>query len=241
MRILITNDDSISSSVLLPLARWAEKLGEVTVIVPKSEQSAKSHGIELHKSFEVKQIDFADGIRAYTVDSTPADCVRYAVLGLKGKFDFVISGINKGLNLGQDIAYSGTAAAVFEAAYLGIPAVALSTDPSSFEDALAELDRVREFFIQHDLFSKNNIYNVNIPLNPKEIRITRQGGPFYTDDFPFVEPDMVHPKGRFIYEDSHNDDLDTDAVMHGYISITPLTTSRTNLSVFETLSGLNSK
>ena len=91
MRILITNDDSISSSVLAPLAQWASKLGEVTVVVPKVEQSGKSHGIELHKAFEVLKTDRIPGIEAYTVDSTPADCLRYAVFGMKRKFDLVIS------------------------------------------------------------------------------------------------------------------------------------------------------
>ena len=86
MRILIVNDDSISSPVLLPLAQWARRLGQVTVIVPKFEQSGKSHGIELHKAFEVMPVELAPGIEAYTVDSTPADCVRYGVLGMHREF-----------------------------------------------------------------------------------------------------------------------------------------------------------
>ena len=97
MKILITNDDSISSEVLLPLARWAKQLGEVTVVVPKYEQSGKSHCIEIRKAFEVKQVPFADpDIKAYTVDSSPADCVRFALEGMQTTFDFVISGINRG-------------------------------------------------------------------------------------------------------------------------------------------------
>ncbi|MGN1155155.1 MAG: 5'/3'-nucleotidase SurE, partial [Agathobacter sp.] len=90
MRILITNDDSISSPVLLPLIQWARKLGEVTTVVPKYEQSGKSHSIELRHPFEVQKVELAPGIEAYTVDSAPADCVRYAVLGLKMEFDLVI-------------------------------------------------------------------------------------------------------------------------------------------------------
>ncbi len=103
MRILVTNDDSVSASGLLPLVRFCQTLGEVMVVVPKFEQSGKSHGIELHKSFECKQVKLAEDVTVWTVDSTPADCVRFAILGLKEKFDLVISGINRGFNIGSDL------------------------------------------------------------------------------------------------------------------------------------------
>ena len=80
MKILITNDDSISAAQLVPLIKWCQKLGDITVVVPKFEQSGKSQGIELHKPFEVKQVDLLPGVPVYTVDSTPADCIRFAVL-----------------------------------------------------------------------------------------------------------------------------------------------------------------
>lgn len=242
MRILITNDDSISSSVLLPLAKWAQKHGEVTVVVPKYEQSGKSHGIELHKSFEVVKVpSFAPGIDAYTVDSTPADCVRFAIEGLKKEFDLVISGINKGLNIGRDIVYSGTVGAILESAYQGIAAsVAISTEPASFEPALAQLDRVYDFFIEHDLLSKNHIYNVNIPLKCNGIRITRMGGPYFGDDFEEREPNMYLPIGKPIFEASGDEEIDTDAVLvYNYISITPLEVDRTQKTVFDELKKLN--
>lgn len=239
MRILIVNDDSISSPVLKPLALWAQKLGEVTVVVPKYEQSGKSHGIELHKPFEVMQVDFAEGIEAWTVDSTPADCVRYAVLGMHREFDLVISGINKGYNMGIDILYSGTAGAIFEAAALNIPAIALSTDPKTFEPALRQLDDVYDFFIQHDLMGKWSLYNVNFPLEPKGIRITRQGGPMYSDNFPDIGNNLVMPTGVYVYQNRNDFTLDTDAALHGYISICPMTLERTNLEVFRELSKLN--
>lgn len=242
MRILITNDDSISSPVLLPLAKWAAKHGEVTVVVPKYEQSGKSHGIELHKPFEVVKVpDFAPGIEAYTVDSTPADCVRFATEALRLNFDLVISGINKGLNIGRDIVYSGTVGAILEAAYQGIPAsVALSTDPSDFSPALDHLDMVYDFFTKYDLLSKNNIYNVNIPLTVNGIRITRMGGPYYGDDFVEKEPNMFLPVGKPIFEKSDCEEIDTDAVLvYNYISITPLEVDRTKKTLFEELKELN--
>ncbi len=238
MRILITNDDSIFSPVLLPLAKWAQKLGEVTVFAPKVEQSGKSHGIELRHAFEVTQVEF-DGIEAYAVNSTPADCVRFAVLGMGRKFDLVISGINKGYNVGVDIMYSGTVGAIYEAGNLGIPAIALSTDPKDFGPALEQLDTVYDFFQKHRLMEKHNIYNVNFPLEFKGIRITHQGGPLYSDDFPHIGNSMYMPTGKYVYENRNDMTLDTDAALHGYISITPMTLERTQMDVYHALSHLN--
>ena len=241
MRILITNDDSITSEVLLPLAKWAKQFGEVTVVVPKYEQSGKSHCIEIHKAFEVKQVTFDDpDIKAYTVDSSPADCIRYAIEGMKLKFDFVISGINRGLNLGIDMLYSGTVGAVFEAACFGLPAVALSTEPGGFDEAMDALEEVKEFFIKHDLMKKNSLYNVNIPKNHKEIRITRMGGRYFADDFLPQGNDMYLPTGKSVWKDSGDYSIDTDAALSGYISILPLTLNRTNMDVFNGLKTLNS-
>ena len=120
MKILLTNDDGICAEGLKHLVKWAKTLGEVTVFAPKTQQSAKSHSINIHGTYEVTKTDIFGGIEAYSVDSTPADCVRVAVLGMKKQFDLVISGINCGPNLGADIHYSGTVAACFEAALLGI-------------------------------------------------------------------------------------------------------------------------
>ena len=240
MKILITNDDSISSPNLLPLAKWASKLGEVTIVVPKQEQSGKSHGIEIRKSFEVLKTDLFPNIETYTVDSTPADCVRFAIVGLERTYDLVISGINKGLNIGQDIIYSGTVSAVMESAYRGIPSVAISTEFESFDSALESLDTIYDFFIKHDLFGKNMIYNVNIPINPKEIRITRQGGPYFGDNFVPQENNYYLPVGRSIFTEQGKTDFDTETVLvQRHISITPLTTNRTNMEVFQMLSTLN--
>lgn len=240
MNILVTNDDSITSEVLLPLAKWAKQFGEVTVVVPKYEQSGKSHCIEIHKAFEVVEVPFDDpDIKAYTVDSSPADCVRYAMEGMHLDVDFVISGINRGLNIGIDMIYSGTVGAVFEAACFGIPAVALSTEPGGFDDAMAALDGIKEFFIKHDLMSKNSIYNVNIPVGSKGIRITRMGGRYFADDFLPQENNLFLPSGKSVWKDTRDYSIDTNAVLTGYTSILPLTLDRTNRTVFEELTRLN--
>ena len=238
MRILVTNDDGIGASQLLPLIRWCQNLGDVTTVAPQYEQSGKSHGIELHRDFEAKQVALAPGITAWAVDSTPADCVRFAVLGLNLSFDLVISGINRGLNIGADMMYSGTVGAACEAANLGMKAIALSTQPGYYDQAVAHLDHVFDFIRRHELLDLNDIYNINIPKNPGDIRITRQGGPYYSDDFPGVGNDLYRPTGKPVWVDSLDDSLDTDATLHGFITITPLTINRTNWDVYRKISKL---
>jgi 5'-nucleotidase len=235
MRILITNDDGMNASQLPKLIAWAKKLGEVTVVVPKVEQSAKSHGIEIHKPFEAKQVTLPSGDVVWAVDSTPADCVRFAKFGLKLDFDLVFSGVNRGLNIGTDTLYSGTVSAASEAVLLGMKAVALSTNPANYDKATEELDRVWAYFQENKLLEKNSIYNVNIPGNPGEIRITHQGGPYYSDDFLPIGNDLYQPQGKPVWEDQQDFTLDTDAALHGYISISPLTIDRTNWEVYHQL------
>ncbi len=235
MRILITNDDGIDSPCLPPLATFAKRFGEVVVVAPKFEQSGKSHAIEIYKKIEIKEVDLGVSVRAYSMDSTPADCVRFAVLGLGEKFDLIISGINRGFNLGKDIVYSGTVGAIFEGARLGIAAVALSTYPKEFDSALGALDELHAFFEEKQLLCRASLYNVNIPPEHKGIRITRQGDIFFTDEFSPIGNDMYVQKGYAVEQIGEDLTLDTDATRGGYLSITPLSYDRTNLKAFHEL------
>ena len=240
MRILITNDDGMHAAQLLPLIRWCQKLGEVTVFVPKVEQSGKSHSFEIREPFEVKQVELAPDVTIWSVNSTPADCVRIAVLGMKMEFDLVISGINRGFNMGSDMLYSGTMAAASEAVLQGIPAIALSTSIPYYEQAVAHLDQVFDYIWENKLLEIHNAYNINIPPQPIGIRITRQGGPYYLDDFVHQGNDMYLPKGNCVYQDSGCLELDTDAVLvHHLISISPLTIDRTDRELYAQLTALN--
>lgn len=236
MRILITNDDGINAPSLRLLVNWAKKHGEVTVVAPKLEQSGKSHGIELHHPFEVKRIDCFPEVDAFFVDSTPADCVRVAMLILKREFDLVISGINNGYNVGVDIVYSGTVSAAFEASYFNINAVAVSSDFKSTGITEAQLEFIYDRFIEERLFEKCKIYNVNIPDNAKKISYTAQGGRYYSDDFIKLDNNMYSPNGFMVFENKHDITIDTDAVAAGYISITPLLSDRTDHSALNTVS-----
>ncbi|MBQ8554404.1 MAG: 5'/3'-nucleotidase SurE [Clostridia bacterium] len=237
MRICITNDDGIWGEGLSILVNWAKRLGEVVIYAPKVEQSAKSHAIEIHKSFEMKEVAHPTGVKAYAVDSTPADCVRLAILGNHEQFDLVFSGINKGLNIGRDIIYSGTVSAAFEAAALGVKAIALSTDFFTFETAEQYLDTVWDFITGHELLSKGDVWNVNIPVQTTgEIRFTHQGGPYYSDDFAPEDNDHYRPMGKCIWANTDDETLDTNATLHHrHISITPLTFDRTDWTVLNKL------
>ena len=235
MKICITNDDGIHSEGLQRLVQWAQKLGEVHVYAPKVEQSAKSHAVEIHKAFEVKEAQVPGAVKAWAVDSTPADCVRFAVLGLHEHFDLVISGINRGLNIGQDIIYSGTVSAAMEAVGLGVKALAISTEPETFDDAIAHLDRIWDFLATRDCYGKCSLWNVNVPLKTTgELHVTRQGGPYYSDDFLAQENDMYLPQGKDIFNPTEASDFDTDCVLRlRHISLSPLTIDRTDWRTFE--------
>ena len=233
MKILLTNDDGFFSAGLAALLEKAKTIGEVTVIAPLTEQSCKSHGIEVKKPFSVKKQTLADAAEAYAVDSTPADCVRFALEGLGKSFDLLLSGINRGFNLGKDILYSGTVGACFEAAAFGLKAVAVSTFPESPSTAVNELERLYSLFAERSLLTRAEVYNINVPENPKGILFTRQGGPYYRDHFTDLGDGTYIQQGYCVYDGSRDLRFDTDAVMNGYISVTPLTTERTDLAAYE--------
>ena len=239
MRILITNDDGINAPGIRLLAEWAKKLGEVTVVAPKVEQSAMSHAIQFVNPIEIKQVPFIDGVEAWSMDSTPADCVRFGIVGLDREYDLVLSGINRGVNVGVDLVYSGTVAAIFEAGRLGHRGIAFSTFPHSQEYASEYFDTAYEFITGNGLLDENLIYNVKIPDAVEGIRLTYQGSHYFSDTFARSEGDMYLQTGERI-EDVCPDDLsrDTVAIHRGLISVTPLLTMRTNMEVIEKMSNM---
>lgn len=234
MRILITNDDGYSAEGIRALALWAKKLGDVTVIAPKVEQSGKSHAIDFTRPIEIKEVDEIPGVRTVYVDSTPADCIRYAILGEDQTYDLVLSGINRGVNMGVDLVYSGTCGAIFEAGRLGHRGIAFSTYVDTITDAAAQLDRVWEFIEKNGLLNENLLYNINIPKTSKGIKVTQQGSPYFSDEFINIGGDIFEQRGHKI-DDVCPEDMtrDTVATEAGYTTITPLLTTRTNLEVFE--------
>ena len=214
MNILLTNDDGIQSQGLAMLAEWADTLGRVTVAAPAREQSAKSQSLNIRTRYGVREAPFLPGIPAYAVDSTPADCILTAQSRLGLSFDIVFSGINRGYNLGWDIAYSGTCGAIFEAGQAGIPAVAFSTTSETFSGAFHHLDEVWDYIRKNDLLKKSLLWNVNFPAKPEGIRLTCQAGPALPKYL------AANLRGRVI--------SDREAIQKGFISLSPLTLARTD-------------
>lgn len=163
MRILVTNDDGIEASGIRELVMIAKQFGEVFVVAPDSQCSAMSQRIILGRGFDVTKVDFSiPDVEAYSVNGTPADCVRIGLMYLDINPDYVFSGINCGYNSGYDIAYSGTVGAAVEAVMNKVPAIAFSTDFSQkYEGAHKYLpDIIKEIFAHEPL--KTRVWNVNV-------------------------------------------------------------------------------
>lgn len=237
MNILITNDDGVEAKQLLPLIRRCQKLGQVTTVVPRWEQSGRSHCIETQKPFTVFQTKLDEDVTVWVAESSPSDCVRYACLELEMNFDLVISGINRGYNLGQDCLYSGTLAAATEAASRGIPALALSSSIQYYDRAVGHLEEILAFLEEKKLMQLHSFYSINIPDDPKGILITRQGGPCFFREYLPIGKHNRTPVSRPIPADRDDLTRDTGAALNGYISITPMTADRTDFRVYEALAG----
>ena len=236
MRILVTNDDGIESVGLAILVQFAKKLGDVIVVAPKFEQSAMSHALKIKGKIECMPIDKGFGVPTYYVDSTPADCVRYAYYGLEEKFDYVFSGINRGYNVGEDIMYSGTVAAATEAATLGKKSLAFSTSHNTFNGSEKCLDIIWDYLSKNELLDLWNLYNINFDSEKaNQVIITKQGDCNFQTSFE-KEGNDYYQRGIPCFESSVDKMyLDTSSTMNGYISITPLEYNRTNEYIYNKL------
>ena len=234
MRFLIVNDDGINAEGIKLLAKWALQYGEVTVVAPKYEQSGKSHAIDFMNPIEIKRVDFLEGVEAWSMASTPADCVRFGIFGLHRQYDVVLSGINRGTNMSGDIIYSGTMGAIFEAGNQRHKGIAFSTTPENLEEATKYLDMAYNYIIENNLFDFSNRYNVNIPEEVKGIKITKQGDAYFSDAFHQVDEITYTQYGEMISDTCPEDkERDTNAFAEGFISVTPMTKERTDLVAFE--------
>jgi 5'-nucleotidase len=247
MRFLITNDDGILAQGIECLAAAAEPLGDVFVVAPDREQSATSHSLTLHHPLRpVKR-----GPNKWQVDGTPTDCVMLALEALMpDRPDFVLSGINHGQNMGEDVLYSGTVAAAMEGLALGVPSIAVSyaggdlrTDVSRLQEQVKVLTPILKHLTSLPHFPPDTLLNVNLPpRTADEVRgakLTRLGRRVYSQS---VAP-MKDPWGRQIYwigggEISWTGEPDSDfrAIEEGYVSVTPL---HLDLTHYHALEGAN--
>lgn len=245
MRFLCTNDDGILAHGLDCLVQAAERIGDVTVVAPDREQSATSHSLTLHHPLRPIQ----RGDRRYQVDGTPTDCVMLAVEALMPERpDFVLSGINHGQNMGEDVLYSGTVAAAMEGLALGIPSIAFSfaggdlrADISRLSEQVPVIESLLRRITELPRFPLDTLLNVNLPpigtSEVRGVRLTRLGRRVYSNS---IQP-MHDPWGRSIFwigggeiSWQGSDDSDFCAIRDGFVSVTPLHLDLTHRDVLDT-------
>jgi 5'-nucleotidase len=225
-RILVTNDDGVNAPGIRLLAEAVAPYGDVTVVAPIQEASAIGHALTLRRPLRIETV--SDGV--FAIDGTPTDCVNIAITHiLRGKPDLIVSGINKGWNLGDDVTYSGTVSGALEGALLGIPSIAISAqrvkDDADFEPAAKAAALVTEATLERGM-PKFTLLNVNTPWGTnKGFRVTVQAKRNHVT----VVSERTDPRHRAYYwiEEGENewephDRSDYQAVRDGYISITPL-------------------
>lgn len=243
MRFLISNDDGIHARGIQVLAERMRDLGEVTIVAPEKNHSGASNSLTLGDPIRVKEI----GERIFRVSGTPSDCVHLALTGLVEEDpDMVISGINIGANLGDDVIYSGTVAAAVEGRFLGLPAIAVSlhyTDRAEHFETAAEAVALVVGRLKEDPLPADTILNINVPDIPwdevKGFEVTRLGHRHRAKDSVRLED----PFGRPLYwigpsgpgRDA-GPGTDFNAVERGYISITPIQVDLTRYQALEQVS-----
>lgn len=239
--ILVTNDDGVLSPGIQLLAKRLKDLDTVVIVAPDRERSAAGHSMTLHRPLLIEEIREA----VYSVNGTPTDCVNIAVKGLLKEIPrLVVSGINKGPNLGDDVTYSGTVAGAIEARLLGVPSLAISLAAREnylFADAAEVAVRIAAMIFSQGL-SEGTLLNVNVPNVPlsgiKGTAITRLGKRIYHQ----MTVERVDPRGKKYYwigggdpDWEREEGTDFDAVDRNLVSITPLHLDLTDYAVFDRL------
>ena len=243
--ILVTNDDGIYSSGILALWKAMKEIGTVTVVAPKTEKSAASHSITISEPIRIEKCKSPDGLEGYGIYGTPADCVKIAVNVLCEQLpDIVVSGINSGENVGNNIIYSGTVSAATEGTICNIPSIAFSLASQKYNDynyCALITKKVVNAVLQNGL-PKGTLLNVNIPPlsedKIKGVKVTKQGHVYFKDRFEKRED----PRGRQYYwmtgesvNPTDEANLDSTVLENGYVSITPIHYELTNTQFFSKL------
>jgi 5'-nucleotidase len=244
VKILVTNDDGIDSPGLHALARALRPLGEVWVVAPDRERTAVAHALTLHKPLRLNRV----APRMFSVNGTPSDCVNLAMKKvLSGRPSLVVSGINRGVNLGDDVTYSGTVSAALEGTILGVPSIAVSQESGRnglrfrFDVGAVYALRVARLVLARGV-PPETLLNVNVPDRPmnriKGVKVTSLSRRRFED--PIVE--KVDPHGRKYYwiagirvSWERRVDADHEAVRRGSVSVTPIHLDITNYGVLEQL------
>jgi len=244
-RILVTNDDGVHSDGIHALAAALAGLGEVTVVAPHIEASAIGHALTLRRPLRMERLRD----RVYEVDGTPTDCVNIAVTQVYAPGsapDLVVSGINKGYNIGDDVTYSGTVAGALEGSLLGIPSLAVSLARTrgayDFGPAATAAATIAALVVRGEMITPRTFLNLNVPPGkPKGFRLTVQAK---RNHITIVDP-RTDPRGQAYYwiEEGENDwephdRSDYQAIRGGYVSVTPLQADMTDHEALARLESL---
>lgn len=248
MLILLSNDDGVAAPGLEALRREVARFAEVIIVAPETNQSAASHSLTLQRPLRVRTA----GPDVYAIDGTPTDAVTWAFhkLLVKRKPKLIISGINTGANMGDDVTYSGTVAAAIEGTILGVPAIAASLadeNGNDYRPAARFIGRLARWVLKVGI-PPNTLLNVNLPNNGnkslREFAITRLGKRTYHD----IIYDKVDPRGKEYFwiageptADLTDEDTDLRAVADGLVSITPLNVDMTDYELLNRLRSIKMK
>jgi 5'-nucleotidase len=261
VRVLLTNDDGIHAVGLETLRRALRSVPgvELSVIAPDSNRSAQARSITTRRPLWVEEVEFADGSTGFATDGTPVDCVRFAALGLIGEElpELIVSGINHGSNLGDDITYSGTVAAALEGIVLGIPAISVSQqaergqvdfragrlwDAPDFEQGAGFVARIVAE-LENVPMPEGTLLNINCPAGGAEGAVAcALGKRIYRDRLELAEEESGRRRYRIYGDDpSYHEEDGTDfaAIADGRISVTPLHFELTDREAVETLSSFD--
>jgi 5'-nucleotidase len=261
VKVLLTNDDGIQATGLNAMRRALLELPgvELAVIAPDSNRSAMARSITTRKPLWVDEVEFGDGTTGFATDGTPVDCVRFAALGLvEFEPELIVSGINHGSNLGDDITYSGTVAAALEGIVLGIPAIAVSQqaerglvdfragrawEREDFEQAASFVGRMVEE-LEHVPMPDATLLNVNCPAGEvRGVCACRLGKRIYRDSLELAEEEPDGRRRYHIYgeEPGYEQDPGTDfaAIAQGKIAVTPIHFDLTDQAGIEALAGFD--
>ena len=237
-KILITNDDGISSRGIYALWEAMNDIGETFIAAPSSEQSASSHSLTLSSPLRVEILERKNGFKGWSINGTPVDCVKIAIRSLMKKSpDILVSGVNHGANLGNNIIYSGTVSAATEGMIMGVPSIAISLasyETDNYDVVKKYAKNIVTNVLDHGL-PQDTLLNVNVPYcKLKEIRglkITSQGNQYFIDEYEKrIDPrnsEYYWIKGQMIDEDQ-SIDYDGKAIQENYVSVTPIHFKLTN-------------
>ncbi|GAA0078603.1 5'/3'-nucleotidase SurE [Clostridium sp. CTA-5] len=244
MNILITNDDGISARGIRVLAEKISKKHNVIVVAPREQKSASSHSISIHTPIKIREEKISGlNCKAYSVVGTPADCTQVGLSLLADDIDVVISGINRGVNSGIDILYSGTVSAAIEGAIYNVPSIAISMevdwdrDDEDYSKAANWVSKVLD--LAEEKYLKNNVVlNINVPnideQDIKGLKVCKIGKSTYKTEYILLDEDddkIYQTKG--VRNEIEKDETDLYFLSQGYVTLTPLHFDFTNFKILD--------